>query len=191
MHVRLHITLLTLLLAAGSAAADSAERRPASVGTYAEAGMGATAFLGSAAGYSAVGPVLDLRVGRDLASWFSLGVRLAASTHEATVPPPPEGEYYQLYSAAADMRLGFRTGRMGGFIEGHVGGSMMSSNILAKVAILEPGEQLSLVYGGGAGAEYQMENRHYAFGLAGHWMMMPQFASTQGISARLYLRYTY
>lgn len=182
------VALLALLLMSGTARAQD---RPASVGYYAEAGMGATAFLGEAAPYAATGPVLDLRLGRDLRSWFSVGVRLAASTHEATVPPPPEGEYFQLYGAALDTRLGFRLDRIGAFIEAHVGASAMSSNILAKVGILDADERFSLVYGAGAGTEYQMENRHYAVGLAGHWMALPQFDGAQGISARLYLRYTY
>lgn len=182
------VALLALLLTAASA---RAEDRPAAVGYYAEAGMGATAFLGTTAPHAAVGPVLDLRLGRDLRSWFSLGLRLAASTHEATVPPPPEDEYFQLYGAAADVRLGFRLDRVGAFIEAHVGASAVSSNILAKVGILDPDERFSLTYGAGAGTEYQMENRHYAVGLAGHWMALPQFDGAQGISARLYLRYTY
>ena len=42
------------------------------------------------------GPGLDVRLGRDLFSWLSLGISLAASSHEATVPAPPEGEWFQL-----------------------------------------------------------------------------------------------
>lgn len=196
MNRRLHTTwTLTLLplLASVPAAAEPhhPSSPPASVGYYAEAGMGAAAFLGTAATYSAVGPGLDLRLGRDLTPWLSLGIQMAASTHRATVPPPPEGEYFQLYTAAADVRLGFRFGRLGVFADGRFGGGMMPSNILAKVDILEPGERFSLVYGGGAGVEYQTENRHYAVGLAGQWMSLAQFASIQGIATRLYLRYTY
>ena len=196
MNRRLHTTwtlVLLPLLATVPAAAEPSHPSapPASVGYYAEAGMGATAFLGEAAPYAAVGPGLELGLGRDLTSWFSLGIQMAASTHGATVPPPPEGEYFQLYSAAADARLGFRFGRVGVFVDGRFGGSMMSSNILAKVDILEAGERFSLVYGGGAGVEYQTENRHYAVGLTGHWMSLPQFAGIQGIATRLYLRYTY
>ena len=45
---------------------------------------------------------MDLRIGRDLFSWLSLGVYVAASSHEATVPPPPDGEWFQLYRGGAD-----------------------------------------------------------------------------------------
>src|SRR6185503_17600151 len=84
----------------------AAEARPASSGWYAEGGLGAVAFLPSASGDAAVGPAIDVRAGRDLFSWLSLGITLAASSHEATVPPPPEGEWFQLYRGTADARIG-------------------------------------------------------------------------------------
>lgn len=177
-----------LLAIARPAAADT---RHASDGFHAEAGAGVAFFLADAGAYSAPGPAIELRVGYDLFSWLSVGVQLGASIHEATVPPPPVGEYYQLYHAGADLRLGFRIGRVGMFVDGRAGGSLISSNVLEKVAILEPDEHLSLSYAAGAGIEYQIENRHYAFGLAGQWMAMPDFDKTQGVTTRLYLRYTY
>lgn len=172
-------------------AQPSAAARPASTGYYTEAGLGSAAFLGQAASYARPGLAFDLRAGRDLTSWLSLGAHVAATTHEATVPPPPEGEYVQLYTLAADARLGFSVARFALFAEGGVGIGIISSNVLERVAILDPGERVSLSVRGGAGIEYQLQNRHHAFGLAGDWLTMPGFASLQGISARLYLRYTY
>lgn len=168
-----------------------AQARPASVGYYAEAGIGATALLGAGADYSRMGPGFEVRTGYDLFPWLSLGLHLGASTHEAVVPPPPEGEYFQLYSGAAEARVGTLIGRWGLFADGGLGLGMMSSNILARVAILEPGERFTVVYRAGGGIEYQLQNRHYAFGLAGQWLGMPAFDNTQGVAARLYLRYTY
>lgn len=181
-------TAATLLAAASPAAADT---RHASVGFHAEAGAGAAFFLADAGAYSAPGPAIDVRVGYDLFSWLSVGVHLGASIHEATVPPPPVGEYYQLYHGGADLRLGLQLGRVGMFVDGRAGGSLISSNVLEKVAILAPEQRFSLSYAAGAGVEYQIENRHYAFGLAGQWMAMPDFDKTQGVTTRLYLRYTY
>ena len=172
-------------------AVPSAAARPASTGYYTEAGLGGAAFLGQAASYARPGLAFELRAGRDLTSWFSLGAHFAATTHEATVPPPPEGEYVQLYTMAADARLGVSVGRFALLAEGGVGIGYISSNVLERVDILEPGEHISLAVRGGAGIEYQLQNRHFAAGLAGDWLMMPGFASLQGISARLYLRYTY
>jgi hypothetical protein len=138
-----------------------------------------------------MGPAIDIRAGYDVFSWLSVGGYLGASIHEATVPPPPVGEYYQLYHLGADLRLSYLFGRIGVFIDGRAGGSMISSNILEKVAILEPGQRFSLSFAAGAGVEYQLENRHYAFGIGGQWMLMPGFDGTQGVTTRLYLRYTY
>src|SRR5262245_18534699 len=75
----------------------AAEARPASTGWFAEGGLGAVMFLPKASADAALGPALDLRIGRDLFAWLSIGIDLAASSHEATVPPPPEGEWFQLY----------------------------------------------------------------------------------------------
>jgi opacity protein-like surface antigen len=191
---RYGVRTMALALAAGLTFASSpakAEPRHASVGFFTEAGGGPAFFLQDAGSYSAMGPAIDIRAGYDLFSWLSVGGYLGASIHEATVPPPPVGEYYQLYHAGADLRLGYLFGRIGVFVDGRVGGSMISSNILEKVAILEPGQRFSLSFAAGAGVEYQLENRHYAFGLGGQWMTMPGFDGTQGVTTRLYLRYTY
>jgi hypothetical protein len=168
-----------------------AEPRPRSHGLYAEAGIGARGFLGEAAESSKIGPVASLHIGYDLFSWLSVGGRVELSTHEATVPPPPEGEYYQLYSAGGEGRLGFSAGPMAFFADGAVGFTLISTNILSKVMILEPGEELTPFLSIGGGLEYQLQNRHYALGLAGGWHSLPAFDQTQGVSGRAYLRYTY
>lgn len=165
--------------------------RPASTGFYAEAGGGATGHLGAAQAWSAIGPTLELRLGYDLFSWLSVGTALVAASHEATVPPPPEGEWYQLYQGRADARLGFRVDALAFFAEGGAGAAYISSNILGKVMVLDPGERFTLALAGGGGLEYQLQNRHFAFGLAATYWMLPQFDALQGVSGRLYLRYTY
>ena len=68
---------------------------------------------------------------------------------------------------------------------------MISSNVLGRVMITEPGESFSLAAQAGAGIEYQLENRHYAFGLGADAFLLPQFEAIRAIDARLYLRYTY
>jgi hypothetical protein len=165
--------------------------RIAAKGFYSEAGFGAASYLGSARPYSAIGPSIALRLGYDLFSWFSVGVQLAVSSHEATVPPPPDKEWYQLYRGFADGRLGGRVGRIAFFVEGGAGGAYISSNVLQKVGVLDPGERFTVAFTVGGGIEYQLENRHYAFGLAGDWWLLPQFDAAQGVEGRFYLRYTY
>jgi opacity protein-like surface antigen len=165
--------------------------RIAAKGFYSEAGIGAASYLGAARGYSAIGPSLSLRVGYDLFSFFSFGIHLAASSHEATVPPPPDKEWYQLYRGFADGRLGGRVGRIAFFAEGGAGVAYISSNVLQKVGVTDPGEKFGVAFTAGGGVEYQLENRHYAFGLAGDWWLLPNFGATQGVETRFYLRYTY
>jgi hypothetical protein len=165
--------------------------RPASTGFFAEGGLGAVVFLPPDADHAAIGPSMQLRLGRDLFSWVSLGIYVAMSSHEATVPPPPQGEWFQLYRGGGDLRLGGRADRIAFFVEGGVGGSLMSSNILEKVMTVEPGERFSITFHGGGGLEYQLENRHYALGLAVDAFLAPQFEQLKAIETRLYLRYTY
>ncbi|MEM9491728.1 MAG: outer membrane beta-barrel protein [Myxococcota bacterium] len=180
-----------LVAIAAFATPASADKRIASSGYYTEAGAGATFFLGDAADYSQTGLSVEVRTGYELTSWFGVGLFGSASTHEATVPPPPEGEYYQLYSVGAEARLGFLIGPIGLFADGGIGVGIMSSNVLSRVDVVDPDESLSLALRAGAGLEYQLRNRHYAIGLAGQWMSLPGFADTQGVATRLYLRYTY
>ncbi|MEJ7602710.1 MAG: hypothetical protein WKG01_32780 [Kofleriaceae bacterium] len=171
--------------------AGVAEARPASTGWFAEGGFGAVGFLPSASGDARPGPGLNIRIGRDLFAWLSLGISLAASSHEATVPPPPEDEWFQLYRGGGDLRVGGRFDRIAVFLEGGAGIAMISSNVLGKVMITEPGEKFSIAFTAGAGAEYQLENRHYAFGIAVDAFLLPQFDAVRAIDGRLFLRYTY
>jgi hypothetical protein len=167
-----------------------AEARPVSHGIFAEGGMGVTGVIGPNQPYVKPGPTMNIRVGYDLWSWLSLGLQLAASNHEATVPPPPEGEWFQLYRGGADGRMGFRAGALSFYAEGDLDGVYISSNVLGKVGITDPGEHFSIDFQAGGGIEYQIQNRHYAFGLAGDWWLMPLFDALTGIDMRLYLRYT-
>jgi opacity protein-like surface antigen len=192
--MRRFATLFALGLAVAAAvlgAPRPAAARPASTGWFAEGGLGAVAFLPKASSDAAIGPALDFRIGRDLFSWLSIGISLAASSHEATVPPPPEGEWFQLYRGAGDARLRVRLDRLTLFVEGGAGLAMISSNVLGKVMITDPGERFSIAFDAGAGAEYQLENRHYAIGLAADGFLLPQFDAIRAIDSRLYLRYTY
>jgi hypothetical protein len=68
---------------------------------------------------------------------------------------------------------------------------MISSNVLESVMVTKPGKRYSILFHGGGGLEYQLENRHYALGLAVDAFIAPQFSSMKAIESRLYLRYTY
>ncbi len=177
--------------ALASIPAAPAAARPASTGWYAEGGLGAVAFLPAASDAAEIGPAFHVRVGRDLFSWLSIGIVLAASSHEATVPPPPDGEWFQLYRGAGDVRLGGRFDRIALFVEGGAGLALISSNVLGKVMITDPGEDFTIAFQAGGGVEYQLENRHYAFGLAADAFLLPQFGALRAIDTRIYLRYTY
>jgi hypothetical protein len=183
--------LAVLLLGLALPASAAAQPRLASKGPYTEASLGASGFLGSGGEYSRPGPAFAVRAGLDIFSWFSLGAVVAMQTHEANVPPPPEGEYFQLYQGGADGRIAIPIRRASVFADGSAGLALISTNILAKVDILDPGERYTPFFSAGGGLEYQLANRHYAVGLAGQWVLLPAFSASQTIGGRLYLRYTY
>jgi len=192
MRLRVPALLLPVVLATLAAARPAAaDPRAAATGPYAEASLGATSFIGSGSEYSRPGPAFALRAGLDVFSWLSLGGRLELESHQADVPPPPEGEYFQLYVAAAEARLGFQVGRFAVFADGGLGLAFLSTNVLAKVDLVDPGESWSPLLSAGGGLEYQLQNRHYAFGVAGQWMVLSSFAAMQSVGGRAYLRYTY
>lgn len=180
-----------LLAIAALAAPARGEPRLAAKGPYSEASIGAAGFIGTSGEYSRPGPAFGLRAGLDLFSWFSLGAVLAMEVHEANVPPPPEGEYFQLYQGGADGRISVPVGAVNIFGDGGIGLARVSTNVLAKVDVLDPGEHYSPYFAAGGGLEYQLVNRHYATGVAAQWQLLPAFAASQTLGARLYLRYTY
>ena len=129
--------------------------------------MGGNAAIGKSKDYAARGPALRLQAGTDLFQWLSIGGRISLASHEATVPAPPEGEYMQFYEGAAEARLSFNIGRIAVYAEGTLGYSAVSTNILEKVDLLEPGERYSPSIGAGGGLEYQRFGVQVSLGLGG------------------------
>lgn len=159
-------------------------------GVYSEADLGATLFLGSAGKSAAPGPSLGARIGYQPASWIGLGVLLSASVHEATVPPPPEDEFFQLYHMGMDLRFRVRAGRIGLFAEGSGGVAVISTNVLDSVGLTSSTRHLSPYLLAGGGVEYHTQNPRFGLGLAGDWAMYTDFSAMQTVSIRFYLRYT-
>lgn len=180
----------TLALAFATPSTARAER-PASTGIYTEAGIGGGGFIGNASSAAKAGLAVGGRIGYDLFSWLSVGGVFSATTHEATVPPPPEDEFFQMYSVSAEGRIGFRVGWFAMYVAGGYGVGGISSNILGKVGITGTGERLSNVLHGSGGIEYQLQNRHYALGVDTTYQLWLNFEESQLVTVRAYLRYTY
>lgn len=184
------VVCFTLLLGCPAIAeAQPAMGQPA-WGLYAELDAGATQFVGETQRFAALGPTFGIRVGKDITSWFAAGGVLATSMHEATVPPPPEDEYFQLYTLGAEARFTARLGRLALFAEAGAGLAYISTNVLERVAVTDPDERWTVVWRSGGGAAWHTRNRHFSLGLAADFALYPSYDSTTAIGARLYLRYT-
>ncbi len=185
------LAIAAAIAAFAPALPSPAAAEPPATGLYAEAGLGAAAFIGPNAPYGRIGPAFEARLGWDLFRWFAVGAHLSASTHEADVPPPPEHEYFQLYHAHGEGRIQIEISRLELHAGGGAGLSMISSNVLEKVGILDPGERFTLSFAASGGMEYHIQNRHYAFGLNGQWLLLPEFDAMSTVSLTAYMRYTY
>lgn len=184
------ITALALVTLGASSLAQ-ADARPVSVGPYAQVGVGGKAMIGKASKHTDIGTNLVLHAGTDLFQWLSVGARLDLANHEATVPAPPEGEFVQFYGFAGEARLSVSIGPVGLYAEASLGYSAVSTNLLEKVNVLEPGQRFSPTLGAGGGLEYQLQNRHYALGLGGDWITYEAFDRIQAVSVVANVRYTY
>jgi hypothetical protein len=156
---------------------------------FSEADLGGRFFLGDRADSAAIGPAFGVTAGVQFAPWVHLGLAVGASTHEATVPPPPDKEFFQMYTGAAELRLGFRTGSVGLFAQARGGVSAINTNVLDGVGITTPEQHWGFFAGGGAGLLVFTGNPRFAFGLGGDWLMVPAFEGFQAVTVRVFLRY--
>jgi hypothetical protein len=178
---RLLAPILTVLALATPAAAK--------VRFFSEGDLGGRFFLGSGGQNAALGPNFGVSAGAQFTSWLHLGVAVGTSLHEATVPPPPDQEFFQLYTGAAQVRLGFRVGRVGIFVQQQSGVGIISTNILDDVGITQPDRHWSPFLGAGGGLIIHTGNPRFSFGLGGDWAMYPTFDSLQTVNVRLFVRY--
>ena len=160
-------------------------------GPYAELHAGASGFLDVNRDYAAIGPSLGVRAGYDLFRWLSLGGYALGSTHEATLPPPPEQEFFQIYQAGGEGQLRQRFGQFGVFAEGGAGLAFISTNVLDRVGVTDPTQtRLSPAFTVGGGFDYHLQSRHFSVGLGADYTIYPSFAAAQSLTVRLYVRYT-
>jgi hypothetical protein len=176
----LALPALALLAPAAARAADF----------YTEADLGALIFIGPGSENADPGPAFGGRIGLGIFSWLSIGGVVNASTHQAQVPGPSVGQYFQLYQTGGELRLKVRAGSFGFFAQGGAGYAFISTNILDAVAVTAPDKHNGLYITGGGGLEYATENPRYAFGLSGAFTEFADFGSLQAVSVNIYLRYT-
>ena len=157
---------------------------------YSEADLGALIFIGPGADHADPGPAFGGRVGIGIFSWLSLGGAVNLSTHQASLPGPASGQFFQLYQAGADARIRLRAGKIGFFAQGGGGWAWISTNVLDSVDITSPDKHNGAYLTAGGGLEYATENPRYAFGLSGAFTTFPEFGVLEAVSVNLYLRYT-
>jgi hypothetical protein len=163
--------------------------RAGAVDFYTEADLGALIFMGPGSENADPGPAFGGRIGLGVFSWLSVGGVVNLSTHQAEVPGPSVGQFFQLYQVGGDVRVRGHFGQFGFFAQGGGGVAFLSSNILDSVGLADPNNHRGIYFTGGGGLEYATENPRYAFGLSGAFTQF-DFGTLQAVSVNVYLRYT-
>ncbi|HKA88456.1 MAG TPA: hypothetical protein VKE22_12365 [Haliangiales bacterium] len=160
-------------------------------GIFAEAGLGAQAFIGDGANYAALGPAFDIRAGYAPQEWLAIGLYAAGSMHATTTPPPPEHQFFQMYKLGADVRWTLPVGRIGLFAEGSGGIAFINTNVLDQVGITLPYRHSGPFLLAGGGIEYHSDNPRFAFGIAGDYGAYPLFPGLFSVGMRVTVRYAW
>lgn len=179
------VMVATVAMLATTAATAQAQ------GIFAEAGLGAQAFLGDGANYAAPGPSFGVRAGYAPTEWLAIGLYVSGSMHATTTPPPPEREFFQMYQLGSDVRLTLPIGKVGFFAEGTGGIAFINTNVLDQVGITLPYRHSGPFILVGGGIEYHTDNPRFAFGLAADYGMYPLFPSLFSIDMRFSVRYAW
>jgi len=166
-------------------------------GLYVESRLGARGFLGDLGRVARPGPYFALDVGYELFSWLSLGARAEASIHRTDGPRPPRPRSFQFVGFLAELRININVGaRAALFLAGEGGLAFVTSDDL-QVYGFRDAQDVGLTYGGEAGFDWHMKNRHNSLGLAGGARLTPNLAANSGSSTALavhgaaYFRYVF
>ena len=161
-------------------------------GLYAEAEAGAQVFLGEARRPLGPGVAIGVRLGYELLRWVAVQVHALAATHETDFGTGPQSDQLlQTLQGTGELKLAIPLGQWSAFAFGGGGMARLSTNLLGTAGLTDPDVRHSVMYGGGAGADYHTRSRHFSFGLNAAFWKLPRLNTTGAATGTVYLRYTF
>ncbi len=165
-------------------------------GLFMEGWIGGRGFVGGVGRLSSPGLFANVGIGLEIFSFLYFKLAFEGSIHETNAPPPPSPTVFELLSALAELKLQFNIStRVALWLQGEFGGSLAFGDILPIYGI-QGADSVGMMYGGSAGFDWHLYNRHYSMGFLGGARVFDGLKTvdgemTLGIHGALYLRYVF
>jgi hypothetical protein len=163
-------------------------------GLFVEGFIGGRGFVGGIGNISVPGPYASIGFGLELFNFLYIKVAFEGSIHETDAPPPPSPTVFELLGALVELKLQLNvTSRVGLWLQGEFGGVLAFGDVLPTYGV-QGADEVGMMYGGSAGFDWHLYNRHYSVGFMGGARLFPSLETfdgglSLGIHGALYLRY--
>jgi hypothetical protein len=165
-------------------------------GFFIEGWIGGRGFVGGVGDISSPGLFANVGLGLEIFRFLYLKLAFEGSIHETDAPPPPSPTVFELLSALVELKLQINVStRVALWLQGEFGGSLAFGDILPIYGI-QGADEVGLMYGGSAGFDWHLYNRHYSVGFLGGARVFAGLETVTGdislgIHGALYLRYVF
>lgn len=165
-------------------------------GVFVEGWLGARGFRGGIGQVSATGLFASVGLGLEIARWLLVRAVVEGSIHATDAPPPPSPTVFELLGLLGEVRLNADlSARAALWLAGELGLVYATGEVL-RVYGFEQSDSLGVMYGGSAGFDWHMVNRHHSIGLLGGARLYPSLdipggSRAIGIHGAAYMRYVF
>ena len=165
-------------------------------GLFMEGWVGGRGFVGGIGNLSSPGLYANVGVGIELFRFIYLKLAFEASFHQTDAPPPPSATAFELLGALVELKFQIDvSARVGLWLQGEFGGVLAFGDVLPTYGV-QGSDEVGMMYGGSAGFDWHLYNRHYSFGLLGGARVFPSLETLDGemslgVHGAAYLRYVF
>lgn len=165
-------------------------------GLFVEGWVGGRGFVGGLGEVSDPGLFANVGVGYELLSWLLVRAAIEASIHATDAPAPPSPTVFELLGVVGEVRLqGNLSARAALWLSGEVAMLYATGDVLRAYGFDQSGS-VGMAYGGSAGFDWHMANRHHSIGLLGGARLHPSLDRpggdrSIGIHGAAYIRYVF
>jgi len=165
-------------------------------GLFMEGWVGGRGFIGGIGNLSDPGLYANVGLGIELFRFIYVRLAFEASFHQADAAPTPSATAFELLGALVELKFQVDvSARVGLWLQGEFGGVLAFGDVLPTYGV-QGSDEVGLMYGGSAGFDWHLYNRHYSFGLLGGARLFPSLETLDGdmsigVHGAAYLRYVF